>query len=285
MRLSLTVGRTCARKATGMRKARIVTFLIGSVLLVSCGTADPATPAAGAAVSTSNVSQASPTAVSTAVAATKRPTATAQATPTTASAAAVDDNPTPEPDQIYEGIVSASFPKIADVGELAWYASVIVVGRVQSVGEPYFIQGSSRPTIATDYAVAVDTPVRGVVGDSVGVRQFGGTIGECTQSYEDDPAFAIGERVLLLLIAEPDGQAGVARLYPAFGKQGVWAVNTAGMAISGAPHMQTEPQPLTDVLAEIVAALQGTPPSGRLADQYLTTLEEAPIVYDGTASQ
>ena len=245
-----------------MPKALVVMLLALSLLLVACGTADRAAPAAGAAMSTSGVGAATPTAAPASGADTAPPTATAPATAARQTATPAGDDLTPYTDTTCDGIISASFPKISDVAELAWYASVIVVGTVQSAGQPYFIDSASRPTIATDFTIAVDTPVRGVVGASLGVRQFGGTLGACTQSYAGDPAFAIGERVLLLLIAEPDGPVNAARLYPAFGQQGVWAVTDAGLATSGAAHMQSAPQPLADVILEIVTALQGTPPTG-----------------------
>lgn len=252
--------------------------VLASILVVGCGTAEDASPSDAGLAQTANTTSQTSTAVPTDLPLPVSPTVNAQATSIDGTENQNQVDRTPDPMPPCDSITSGLEPEIPSKVDLAWYSSIVVVGTVEAAGEPYFIDSSDGQTIVTDYTVVIDTPIRGIVGPTVAIRQFGGQIGECQQQYEGDPAFSIGERVLLFLMAVEDGPVGTARLYPVGQTQGVWPVTDDEMVINDAVHLQKEPQPLAEVIDEIVSGLEATPPSGRLAELFLVPLEVSPIV-------
>lgn len=172
---------------------------------------------------------------------------------------------------------------MASVSHLAWFSHVIVVGTAVSRSGPYVFENDGRSVIASDVVITVETPVRGMLDDptTIKVRQLGGTIGDCMQVYEGDPSFAIGDRVLLFLTADPRGPLDSGRLWPTGHLQGVWQVADDGTVVNAFPNLQTSPQPLGDMLDLVVAALQGAPASGPAARHFLVPLDEAPLIMPG----
>lgn len=82
-------------------------------------------------------------------------------------------------------------------------AASVIVGTVSALAnEP---QAGRAYTLVT---IAVERTVKGPASAQVIVRVAGGTVGEYTQTVEDTPAFAAGERVLLFLDGA-DGLPGV----------------------------------------------------------------------------
>jgi hypothetical protein len=264
-----------------MCKPLVPWLMLASILVVGCGTTEDPVPSDLGSAQTPDVATPTFTPTSGDLPDLASPTADTQASSSVEAENQDQVDRTPESMPPCDSIISGLEPEFSMV-ELAWYSTIVMVGTVESSGEPYFIDSTDGQTIATDYTVVIDTPIRGIVDSTVAVRQFGGQIGECQQLYEGDPAFAIGERVLLFLMAVENGPIGTTRLYPVGQTQGVWLVTDDEMVINEAAHLQAQAQPLTEVIDEIVSALEGTPPGGRLAELFLVPLEESPIVAGGS---
>lgn len=108
------------------------------------------------------------------------------------------------------------------VGELTDFADVIVTGRVESVA------GGWDPAVNTIYTyvtVDVDDVFKGPVSRGrIVLKQLGGSAGDTSLMVADQPAFTVGERVLLYLEARPrDGSLYTSALW-----QGKWNVEDNG---------------------------------------------------------
>lgn len=213
------------------------------------------------------------------------PTEAAGVTPSPAAATAtVVPDPTataPAIEPCGASVIVADPVAAGSLHELAWFSSVIVVGTVSGHGEAYTATAFAHGAVATDYTVTVQTLVRGRLADptTLHVRQFGDAARGCT-SVMGDPAFAVGDRVLLFLRALPDAPPGAAQLAPFGMQQGVWhlADDDIATATSADPFLGSTPLPLPDVLGSIVTSLHGSPPTGTVGDDALVPLEDAPLV-------
>src|SRR5579884_3417341 len=139
------------------------------------------------------------------------------------------------------GVLAGSIEKIGSVEELVWTSHQIVVGTVvekqPSVwGDGYNPSDASRRLIYTHYTVRVEQRVRGLPGDTIVVRQWGGTIGSCTQTNMLEPSLAVGERVLLFLRrSNPQGSSVTYSLDG--GAQGKWLINPNGSVTTNVGHL------------------------------------------------
>ena len=248
------------------RHLRICLLLLAVLLVAACGT------------DAASVTRADP------VGGASLPVETAGATPSPAAATAtvVSDPTATTIEPCGASVILADPVAAGSLHELAWFSSVIVVGTVGGYGEAYTAAAFADGAVATDYTVTVQTPVRGHLADSttLRVRQFGDAVRGCT-AVMGDPAFAVGDRVLLFLRDLPDAPPGAAQLAPFGMQQGVWHLADDDIATSADPFLGSTPLPLTDVLDSIVASLQGTPPTGTVADDALVPLEDAPLIMPG----
>jgi hypothetical protein len=106
-----------------------------------------------------------------------------------------------------------------DLKELTMQSDIIVVGKVVAVH--HFTDGNP-PLAFNDYSFQVERVLKGAVNGAITVRQ--------TAGVEDDPAFELGDRLILFLHnCTPDGITGV--YYTLGGPQGRFVLDN-GMVFS-----------------------------------------------------
>ena len=133
-----------------------------------------------------------------------------------------------------------SLEGIATIEELANLSSAVVVGTIAEAQSPVWgpevtsSDGSVR-YIETHYVVQVEDRMRGNPGDTLIIRQPGGSIGECTQTYSPRPPLAVNQRVLLFL-SDPEDRPQGTTYSVAGGDQGYWPVNADDTVRIGVPH-------------------------------------------------
>ena len=90
-------------------------------------------------------------------------------------------------------------------------ADAIVLGVVTAIQGGY---DPRRATVVTDITVRLAEVLKGArAGDTLTVRQLGGSVGDLHAWVAGSPRFTLGEKVLLFLRADQAGQLHVAHLY------------------------------------------------------------------------
>lgn len=139
--------------------------------------------------------------------------------------------------------VSAAIAMYDSVEQLAWLSHEIVVGTVveefpPAWDDPPDVEFSPAPIIYTDYLVQVDQRFRGGAGETLRVRQPGGQIGSCMQSYEPQVPLTVGEQAVLFLIPQEHHGADAPEAYVVFGgPQGYWPIDAAGTITTEIGHL------------------------------------------------
>lgn len=146
----------------------------------------------------------------------------------------IPDEPPVDLGHACSGQFAEAHPQFHSATQLAWFSTMAFIGTVTAQGAAYVVNDGAQPVIATDVAVHVAELIRGpsMMQDGVvTVRQLGGTVGDCTQTYEGDPVLAVGDHVLLFLVPDERGPVGSAQLYPLAQSQGIWPI-IAGNLVS-----------------------------------------------------
>lgn len=177
-------------------------------------------------------------------------------------------------------------PPPFELRHLTWLSHQVVVGTV--VARHPSVWGSQAPNPAeplrhlvfTYSTVRVDQQLRGLPADTVMVRQLGGTIGECTQTVDNEPALQVGQRMLLFLrecekCALEMPVAPVA-YFAVGGRVGLWIINDDNTVAAPAGHLQGyDGLSLTEIALEIATLLAAPPPPSPVRDE-IVPLHEAP---------
>lgn len=122
-----------------------------------------------------------------------------------------------------------SMELIATLEELTSRSSLVVVGTIVEVQAPVWgpevtsRDGSFR-YIETHYIVRVEDRLQGDAGDTLIVREPGGSIDGCTQTYSPQTHMGINQRALLFLSDPADRPQGTTYSVVG-GDQGYWSVN------------------------------------------------------------
>lgn len=113
------------------------------------------------------------------------------------------------------------------------------------------------------------------------MRQWGGTIGDCTQASEPWITFRPGERYLLFLTKLT--MAGAPEGYLILGGlQGAWLIDPDGTVHVNAPQaQQLDGKPLSESVAAIRAALEAGPPNDSIGGSGIVPLDKAPLAQPG----
>lgn len=182
------------------------------------------------------------------------------------------------------GTLAASIVRIDSLEELAWTSHQVIIGTVierqPSVwGHAHNPLDPSRRLIYTPYLVRVEQGLRGQPGDIVTVRQWGGTIGTCTQTKQTntfEQGLAVGERVLLFLRAS--NPPGTSLTYSVNGgDQGRWTIEPDGTVSSSVGHLERyNRQSLATIVAQVLSSLASGPPATPWVREHLVPLESAP---------
>jgi hypothetical protein len=184
------------------------------------------------------------------------------------------------------GTVFVSVAAVGSLDELAWMSERIVVGTVVSQGEPEWGPAPNplepgRPFIVTPYVVAVSEVVRGAPLHTLTVGQFGGTVGGCSQIFEPQTPFQVGDRVLLFVRGDPAIPTlhGQPAYFPISFDFGVWWLNgDIVVQTVGGPYSTFESQPIDVVIERIVTSLAGSPPLSPFAEEFVPVEVSPPAV-------
>ena len=131
-------------------------------------------------------------------------------------------------------VASGLYQSIGAPDELAWISETIVVGEVVEQFPSAFGAvendglGEERYPIYTDYLIDVDTWVRGQPSLTIRMRQNGGSVGACTQTWEDEPEIEVGSRVLLFLHPDERNTELPPASFVVGGYQGFWSIHDDG---------------------------------------------------------
>lgn len=168
---------------------------------------------------------------------------------------------------------------IESLDQLAWMADTIVTGEVVKQLPSAFgtvqddgVSGSTYP-IYTDYLVEVDAWARGFPSLTIRLRQDGGTVGACTQTFDSEPTIAVGDRLLLFLRTDGFNTDLPPAGFPVGGPQGFFALDADG-AITGQGYSLNPGTPAAEIIEMVRAILRGPQPD--YSD--LVPLEESPVV-------
>ena len=111
---------------------------------------------------------------------------------------------TPSPQSQDVQVASGGLVEQLDLQTLTRQADAVVLGKVTKVASRWT---DGQSAIVTEVTISVEqfvVPIS-LAQDEIVVVVAGGTVGEVTQSAEDEPQFGTGERVLLFLSAASDG--------------------------------------------------------------------------------
>jgi hypothetical protein len=153
-------------------------------------------------------------------------------------------------------IIYGSIALIPTLEDLARQSPDIVVGtiveRLAPVWGPESVSSDGpMRTIETHYRVRVEELIRGESGDTLLIRQIGGSLDGCTQSADPQARISKGQHVLLFLADTQEREAGTT--YAIMGvTQGYWIVAGDGSVRPGAPHFEASyGLPLEQVVSQI----------------------------------
>jgi len=87
---------------------------------------------------------------------------------------------------------------------MEYNASAVVIGEV--IGSSSYVTGRDCTLIFTRHTVSVKTGMKGLsAGTTVTVVQTGGVFGPSKQEVTDDPLMNVGDRAVLFLHLDPEG--------------------------------------------------------------------------------
>jgi hypothetical protein len=162
---------------------------------------------------------------------------------------------------------------IPSLSQLAWMSEQIVVATVEGQVDPAWWDGR----IYAGTRVHVDEQIRGRSEPALDVRQWGGTIGDCTQEGQPTIIFWPGDRYLLFLI-KPTAEDAPAGHLTVGGLQSAWPIDPDGTVHVTVPHYrQFNGKPLSEVVEAIRAALEAGPPVGSSIGSEIVPLDRAPL--------
>lgn len=132
-------------------------------------------------------------------------------------------------------LVSAMFasalaggPGLLTVRDLTRKADVVVLGTIAAVASHW---NAARSQIFTRVELMPEELLKGtVLANSVYFVQPGGRVGDVGSVVAEAPSFTIGERVVVFLVARPDGDLGVIGLFQ--GKFTVERDDISGLALA-----------------------------------------------------
>ncbi|MEZ4521594.1 MAG: META domain-containing protein [Thermomicrobiales bacterium] len=189
------------------------------------------------------------------------------------------------------GPVACSFSGVFDyvwmesLDQLVWMSDQIVVAEVVEQFPSAFGAVEDRSGIEqmypiyTDYLIEVDTWIRGRPSPSLRLRRPGGVIGDCAQSYDGEPQFEIGNRILLFLITDELNPELPPASIMLVGDQSFWPVDEDGTVEN--EWFPDYDGASVDNLAEAIREILRQPEPGY---PNLVPLEDSPIVEEGGES-
>jgi hypothetical protein len=163
----------------------------------------------------------------------------------------------------------ASLVEALDLQTLVAESDQVVVARVLSLDSHF----DERGQIVTDAAMQVEESIKGDVapGAALTVRRQGGTVGDIGMRVSGEPAFVVGETVVLFAarstggVLRPVGMSqGALRVFEKDGSRWARAAN-GGMAtvkrnkgkLERAPAALPEPRRLEELLSELRTMTKG----------------------------
>ncbi len=172
----------------------------------------------------------------------------------------------------------ASFPRFDTPAALAWGSNQVVAGTIAEELPPIAYRPDPRgaPDLRehrTDYAIQVDSRVRGVPGDVIYLRRPGGTLDGCAQIYESEPELVVGQR-LLLFLGPPQPGAAIPTYLAAGGAQSYWRLAPDG-TVATTIYQAYAGLPLATLIEQLRAALLGPQPV--TPGLPVVPLEQAPL--------
>lgn len=176
-------------------------------------------------------------------------------------------------------ITNADLAVPGSVEELTWMSQLVLTGTVvealgPAFGGPAHHDGSPDPAIYTDYILEVDRQFRGQPLESVRLRTYGGTIGDCVQAYDPNVELSEGMQVLLFLGEQhPDEALPPAHVANVIGTWAISADDTISSSTMGYHPPGADGLTIDQIAALVAETLSDEPP----IDAFHTVpLEESP---------